>query len=202
MHSAAQHEGFGRLRPAPARSAAAGRHLRSNSRSNSKAGDPEWRGSGCGGRRKPIPGLGRGIHAADTPQPDPPRLRQISAICGDPRHAWMNLCRISKSGVRSVFQRKTDLTPDPMSFQDQSNRHRETVKGGAVWAGRTVGAMDGAIEPPWKGFTACPASPHRPAKPRQPRAALALAVAGQRPALPQVQGAALPTPSCARKRFH
>ncbi|HHA2527446.1 TPA: hypothetical protein ACOECO_003865, partial [Stenotrophomonas maltophilia] len=24
----------------------------------------------------------------------------------------------------------------------------ESVRGGAVWAGRTVGAMDGAIEPP------------------------------------------------------
>ncbi len=35
-----------------------------------------------------------------------------------------------------------------MPHQDQSNRHRETVEGGAVWAGRTVGAMDGAIEPP------------------------------------------------------
>ena len=24
--------------------------------------------------------------------------------------------------------------------------------GGAVWVGRTVGAMDGAIEPPWTGL--------------------------------------------------
>ena len=29
-----------------------------------------------------------------------------------------------------------------------THRHRETVGGGAVWVGRTVGAMDGAIEPP------------------------------------------------------
>src|SRR6185437_3933911 len=27
----------------------------------------------------------------------------------------------------------------------------ETVGGGAVWGCRTVGAMDGAIEPPWMG---------------------------------------------------
>ena len=33
-----------------------------------------------------------------------------------------------------------------------TNRHRETVRGGAVWVGRTVGAMDGAIEPPWMGL--------------------------------------------------
>jgi hypothetical protein len=74
-----------------------------------------WRGgSGCGGRRKPIPG---GLAAASMPrtppQPDPPCLRQISAICRDgmacswwvsttlllvgvdlgrhvdPRHAWI-----------------------------------------------------------------------------------------------------------------
>ncbi|QGL66412.1 hypothetical protein FEO86_03525 [Stenotrophomonas maltophilia] len=29
---------------------------------------------------------------------------------------------------------------------------RETVEGGAVWVCRTVGAMDGAIEPPWTGL--------------------------------------------------
>ncbi|MBN5148506.1 hypothetical protein JY412_17435, partial [Stenotrophomonas maltophilia] len=28
----------------------------------------------------------------------------------------------------------------------------ESVEGGAVWMGRTVGAMDGAIEPPWMGL--------------------------------------------------
>ncbi len=28
----------------------------------------------------------------------------------------------------------------------------ESVRGGAVWGGRTVGAMDGAIEPPWTGL--------------------------------------------------
>ncbi|CRX68561.1 unnamed protein product [Stenotrophomonas maltophilia] len=32
-----------------------------------------------------------------------------------------------------------------------AHRHRETVEGGTGAAGRTVGAMDGAIEPPWPG---------------------------------------------------
>ena len=33
-----------------------------------------------------------------------------------------------------------------------STGRRETVEGGAVWVCRTVGAMDGAIEPPWMGL--------------------------------------------------
>ncbi|MEL5936985.1 hypothetical protein AAGG42_18785, partial [Stenotrophomonas maltophilia] len=31
-------------------------------------------------------------------------------------------------------------------------RAQETVKGRAGWVCRTVGAMDGAIEPPWMGL--------------------------------------------------
>ena len=56
----------------------------------------------------------------------------------DPRHAWMNICQISKDLMRSGTRR--------------CHRHREPVRGGAVWVGRTVGAMDGAIEPPWTGL--------------------------------------------------
>ncbi len=65
------------LRPAPAPS-------QGNSRSNSNSWLSVGRrgGSGCGGRRKPVPG---GLAAASMPrtppQPDPPRLRKISAIC-------------------------------------------------------------------------------------------------------------------------
>ncbi len=65
------------LRPVPAPSW-------SNSNSNSRSWFPvgSRAGSGCGGRRKPVPG---GLAAASMPrtppQPDPPRLRQISAIC-------------------------------------------------------------------------------------------------------------------------
>ena len=32
---------------------------------------------------------------------------------------------------------------------DTYQQRTESVRGGAVWVGRTVGAMDGAIEPPW-----------------------------------------------------
>ncbi|WP_414609327.1 hypothetical protein, partial [Stenotrophomonas sp. BR163] len=32
---------------------------------------------------------------------------------------------------------------------DTYQQPKEFVRGGAVWVGRTVGAMDGAIEPPW-----------------------------------------------------
>jgi len=40
---------------------------------------------------------------------------------------------------------------DTYQLPKVTDRHRETVRGGAVWACRTVGAMDGAIEPPWTG---------------------------------------------------
>ncbi|WP_413482351.1 hypothetical protein, partial [Stenotrophomonas maltophilia] len=58
----------------------------------------------------------------------------------DPRHAWMKSVRSRiESGVRSVFLRKTDLTPIGMSNRSRktdltpigmSNRSRETVEGG------------------------------------------------------------------------
>ena len=41
---------------------------------------------------------------------------------------------------------------DTCQLPKVTDRHRETVRGGAVWACRTVGAMDGAIEPPWMGL--------------------------------------------------
>ncbi len=101
---------------------------------------------------------------------------------------------------------------------DTHQQHTESVRGGAVWAGRTVGAMDCAIEPQGEGallakhcfasaerqppaagpdrgagFTACPADPHRPAIPRNAASAVAVAVAvaGQRPW--RVPGAARPS---------
>ncbi len=116
----------------------------------------------------------------------------------DPRHAWMNLCRITKSiGVRSVFQRKTDLTPCRSTFRRQDN---PTVTGKLSKVGRCriAGCPRHGCrgQAPRDGLTASPQSDTAPPSHRQPRAALALAlaVAGQRPALPQVQGAALPTP--------
>ena len=35
-------------------------------------------------------------------------------------------------------------------------RSRKSVEGGVVGASRTVGAMDGAIEPPWTGLRRVP----------------------------------------------
>gem|GEM_PF-2596898 len=60
--------------------------------------------------------------AAGWTNPYPTSIRQISSTQG------------------------VDLPCRPRSTP--TNRHRETVEGGEVWVGRTVGAMDGAIEPP------------------------------------------------------
>ena len=127
--------------------------------------------------------------AAGWTKPYPTSIRQISSTQG------------------------VDLPCRPRSTP--TNRHRETVEGGEVWVGRTVGAMDGAIEPPgvralclrstasqapertaasgWAGlgFTACPANPHRPAQPAETQSRFGFGLAGQRPALPRVQGATL-----------
>ncbi|WP_354276097.1 hypothetical protein, partial [Stenotrophomonas sp. 2694] len=59
-------------------------------------------------------GLGRGIHAADTPAtgPTPPSTDSGASSFGcwwvstlvdtvDPRHAWMNLCQASKKRMES-----------------------------------------------------------------------------------------------------
>ncbi len=165
------------LRPAPATSQGNGR-----SNSNSDSGlSGGWRGgSGCGRRRKPrfavrpsrwrlcvralakqcfaskAPsswGLGRGIHAADTPAtgPAPPStdLRDLSA-----------------RGVRSVFRRKTDLTPEFHSISDRcvdQGRHLPTAaRNKAAVANSRVNLSKagrcGAAGPlaPWMA----PSSPH------------------------------------------
>ncbi|MBA0283487.1 hypothetical protein D7Y44_20845 [Stenotrophomonas maltophilia] len=65
---------------------------------------------------------------------------------------------------------------------------QETVEGGWVWPGRTVGAMDGAIEPPWMGLRRVLPGHTYPTSPQQPSAALdvdiASAGAGRSPADP------------------
>ncbi len=98
-----------------------------------------------------------------------------------------------------------------------------TAKADYPWDGRTVGAMDGAHRAPtdegallakhcfasarthsrWRlcrtpegGFTACPASPHRPAKPAENQSRFGFGFGfgfGRCPGFKQVQGAALPT---------
>ncbi|VEE54515.1 Uncharacterised protein [Stenotrophomonas maltophilia] len=166
------------LRPAPAAS-----WSNSNSNSRSKSGLPVGRrgGSGCGGRRKYVHvGSVAASMRLTPPQPDPPRLRQLPAVC------WNGF------GVRSVFRRKTDLTPDVFRYLtafihawrgstvstkvDTYQQPSKSVRGGAVWAGRTVGAMDGAIKPPGMGLRrVLPA--HTAPPPRKPAVAVASAFA-------------------------
>jgi len=99
--------------------------------------------------------LGRAIHGAHAPAtgPTPPStdLRNLSGwhdllLVGvdpgrhvDPRHAWMLFDELSTIRFRWRF----------IHAWRGSTRLRKSVRGGAVWVGRTVGAMDGAIEPPW-----------------------------------------------------
>ncbi len=59
------------------------------------------------------------------------KQKRIASLC---IHAW----RGSTVSTKVDTHRQSQLT----------HRHRETVGGGAVWCCRTVGAMDGAIEPP------------------------------------------------------
>ncbi len=68
------------------RAAPCTRRSRSNVNVNVKSGlSVGWRGgSGCGGRRKYVPVASIAPSMALTPpQPEPPRLRQVPAICGD-----------------------------------------------------------------------------------------------------------------------
>ncbi|TDB34966.1 hypothetical protein TEP_15735 [Stenotrophomonas sp. TEPEL] len=61
----------------------------------------------------------------------------------EPRHAWMLFVQLSKYSI------SLEIHPRMAWIY---HRHRETVEGGAVWGCRAVGAMDGAIEPPWMGL--------------------------------------------------
>jgi len=107
MHSAAQHERgcSAGLRPAPAEAEA-----------TAKADYPWDGGVGPVAGDAVNPSLGAWPR---HPCRGHPRNRTHPAFdrfprSVDPRHAWMNLCQITKSiGARSVFQRKTDLAPGP-----------------------------------------------------------------------------------------
>ncbi len=61
----------------------------------------------------------------------------------DPRHAWMLFVQLSKYSI------SMEIHPRMAWIY---LRHRKSVGDGVVWVGRTVGAMDGAIEPPWMGL--------------------------------------------------
>ena len=90
------------------------------------------------------------------PPPDPPRLRQFSAICrstgSDPVAAQRALTPIWNSISDRCVDQGRHLPTTARSNSRRYPQPREPVRGGAVWACRTVGAMDGAVEPPWTGL--------------------------------------------------
>ncbi len=129
-----------------------------------------------------------------TPLHGPPALPSTISCSGPPRKKEKK----SKSGSRAALAHKQkgrgecrvlfvfhQVVSNPNAV---AHRHRETVGGGAVWVGRTVGAMgprhaSGGLgrtpnpglavcagqrtrarrhRAPKDGFTACPANPHRP----------------------------------------
>ncbi len=176
------------LRPAPAPSWSNG-----NSRSWFPAGSRG--GSGCGGRREYV-------HVASVapsmrltpPRPDPPRLRQIPAICRSTPCVDESLSdnEIDWGQIRFPLEKGSDpMTP-------RNSRTHPTVTGKLSKVGRCgqagplapwmapssphgcgrfaceallrkrPNAQPPAAGPdPGGGFTACPASPHRPAKPAE-----------------------------------
>ncbi len=137
-----------------------------------------WGGSGCGGRCKYVHVSSVAASMRLTPpRPDPPRLRQIPATC-----RRSTPCVDAFRSIVEMFDFDGDSSPT----------QRESVGGGVVWLCRTVGAMDGAIEPPWTGLRRVLHSHTAP--PSHGKPAFAVEVAGQRPALPRVQGATLPNP--------
>jgi len=118
--------------------------------------------------------LGRAIHGAYAPA-QPTRPATDSFRARSPRkikkksnskagrfariHAWRGSTVQAWRGC--IVSTKVD------SYQQQ--RCAAIGQGGAVWACRTVGAMDGAIEPPWMGLRrvlqAHTAPPNRTAQP-------------------------------------
>ncbi|MET3150416.1 UNVERIFIED_ORG: hypothetical protein ABIC77_001630, partial [Stenotrophomonas geniculata] len=150
--------------------------------------------TGVGRPAQPARGMPRahGAHAPATgPTPPSTDLHNLSGwhdllLVGvdlgrhvDPRHAWM------KSNPFDDLEIGRNVHPR-MAWIYYA---RDTVRGGAVWAGRTVGAMgprhalgrvgqdaqprscrvrrtahtSKAPSSPMDGFTACPACPYRPA---------------------------------------
>jgi len=155
--------------------------------------------------------LGRAIHGAHAPATGPTlpstdlrnlpgwhglRLVCVSTLVNTVIHAM----RRSTFNCRNIRFRWRSIH----AWRESTNRGRETVEGGAVWACRTVGAMDGAIEPPWMGSRRVLQAHTAPPSPQKAQSRLLPLL---RPLLwlwlrhLQVQGAALPnTPHYGRVR--
>ncbi len=171
------------LRPAPATS-----WSNSNSRSWFPVGSRA--GSGCGGRCKYVHVSSVAASMRLTPpQPDPPRLRQISAIC-------LHFCRAEPCSAQFVPMSKYSISIDvhphmARVYQYPSNRHRETVEGGAVSDCGVSAAWMPRPSPQGRVY-GVPAIRHRPAQPTENPEPLWLWL-WLWPLPWQVQGAALPT---------
>ena len=161
---------------------------RSRSQSNVKRRHSVGRrgGSGCGGRRESVHGGSVAPSMALTPpQPDPPRLRQFSAICWN--GSWGQIRFPAENGSDPRFISIPDRCVD-------QGRHLPTAAEICQrWGG--VGCQD-RWRHGWRhrasrdGFTASPHSDTGPPTHGMPAfdVDVAAEVAGQRPALPQVQG--------------
>ncbi len=126
-----------------------------------------------------------------------PAFDRFPRSATDPRHAWINLCQITKS-IRGHIRFPTENGSDPRPLPPAVPRPHPTVTGKLSKAGRC--RIAGCLRHGCRGqayrdvLAASPQSDTAPPNHRQPRAALALAlalalaVAGQRPALPAGAG--------------
>ncbi len=119
----------------------------------------------------------------------------------DPRHAWMNLCRISKSigrQIRFPKENGSDATTPCRSRINPTVTGKLSKVGRCRIAGCPRHGCRG--QAPMDGFTASPQSDTAPPNPQKTRAvlALALALASSRCRAQPCR----PTLPCARKRFH
>ncbi len=149
----------------------------SNSQSNSNSGLPAgWRGGAdCGGRRKYLHvALAAASMPRTPPQPDPPRLRQLAAICR--KHSWGQIRFPQENGSDPEFHSISDRCADQRSAP--TNSHRPAVRGGAGGGGGGGGGgRGGAAPPPRAGGGGGGAPPPPPAPPSLSKSAVAVAVA-------------------------
>ena len=145
--------------------------------------------------------LGRGIRAADTPHSDTAPPLTVSRDLVGPRHAWMTPSNSSISTIdRKASTRGVDLHlpvdqgrhPPRAGHAFPTDRGNLSKAGWVRLRGREPhGCGDRAY---MDVLAAAPATGPTPPTLRNPASAVAVAVevAGQRPALRRVQGAALP----------
>ncbi len=164
------------------------------------------------GRREPVPG---GLAAASmprTPRLTPP-TRPLTGSCAASHERQNKKSKSKAEAGRCALQCLiSDVPWLPASGRHyrgastHGGRSRKSVGGGAVGASRTVGAMDGAIEPPWTGLRRVLLAPTTPPSHGNPAfawavdvavaSAVASAGAGRRPAR-----ALPPLPVQCRARF-